>query len=123
MSRTTVEHHIQEIETLLAKQLGLRGRDLGQQLARAGRRLPRAQRARVQELEAARQLLLSPKMAHRVDPEQIGKAHGELRRWLKSLSPLDRFLGGVLGISASVAFGLLVLTGGVIAVLVWRGFV
>lgn len=122
-ARDDIAPHLQEVSTLLHERLGARGRDLGRQVRRAGRRLPRRLRAEAAVLVQAAEMAAHPRLARRVDGAAVARAARVLSDHLRQVNPAERRRTRIVGMAAVVAFNLMVLGAGVVGVLVWRGYV
>ena len=111
----------EEICTLLADKLSLTRGSLQQRLRSAGRRLPARIREQAQILAEAESLAGHPKLARRVDPDQLNRAFAEVRTHLTTIDAADRRRGAVLGILGGLAFNLLLFAALALAVLHWQG--
>ena len=102
-----------EVASLMAARFGgaRRGHpvDLDHMLARRGRALPRKLRREARFLAQADRIAGQPKLARQVDFDRLEHAHRALTAYLRPLGQGARFRGGVIGVLASVAFGLMVL--------------
>lgn len=113
----------QDLCALLDDKLSLRRGPLRTRLRRAGRRLPARIRAQAQIVAEAEALAAHPKLARRIDHTSVSHAFAEVRAHLRAIDPADRRRGALLGMLGGLAFNLLLLTGLVLALLRWRGFV
>ncbi len=114
---------IAEIRELLEKQMRVKGRDLRQQMRRAGRRLPRRQRRDLAYLIETETIAQNPKLGRMVNDEKVAKAHANLVRYLEGLNPREAMWNNILNITASIALALIVTFVIVVYVLVQRGYV
>ena len=108
---------------LLRDRLGLRGSDLGRQLRKAGRRLPRRIRQDGETLAMARLYAGHPKMARRLDAATLARAEDRLTRHLSAINPREARRTRMINIAALLALQILLLGIGIVAFLVWRGIV
>ncbi|WP_210527152.1 hypothetical protein [Rubellimicrobium arenae] len=115
--------HLASLRTLLHDQLGVRGRTLGQQVRRAGRRLPRALRTDALFLARAEEMARHPRLARLVDPRQVAKAEGRVASHLRSLDPVQARRHRRLDWLATAGFYILSTAALIVAVLWWRGFI
>jgi hypothetical protein len=123
MDQTTIMMRADEIRQLLAERLGVRGRDLAQAVARAGRRLPRAVRTDARYLAETEALARNPRLVRMVDPQHFARASDNLTRHLTAIDPRQRRRTALINLAAVIAFNLLVVAILVLIVLVWRGIV
>jgi hypothetical protein len=114
---------VEELRTAFAARLGVHGHDLAAVVRRAGRMVPRRHRAAAGVLVEAERMAANPRLARLVEPARVEAAARELRDWLASVNPRDRRMARIVGVTAGIAFNLLVLAGVIVAVLVWRGIV
>lgn len=115
MDPTRVHQIVEQVSQLLADRLGARGADLTVQFG-AARQLPRRVRRAGAVLAEAQMMAASPKMARRLDPARIGRAHSVCVKYLRPIGAgarrgrraLEVIANAVLGLLliAAVAFGL-----------------
>ena len=115
MDPNALHNQIEEIRTLMWERLRIRGRDLGHQVRKAGRLLPKRQRRDGAFLAQAAVLVQNPKLARMVDESRVQRAHDDMVAFLKTVDPKDRAKGKLLGILGVIAFNLLL----IFAVGVW----
>ena len=101
----------------------MRGKTLDQQVRKAGRLLPRAERREAIYLAQAATVMQHPKLSRMVDQSKAAQAHARVTRFLNTVDPKDRAKGKLLGWLGSLAFGFIVLFMLVIVILVQRGIV
>lgn len=123
MSDTDLHTTFARLRTGFAERLGLRGRDLGAVVARAGRRVPRRLRATAAVLVEAERMAGNPRLARLVDGARVAVAAREMEDWLATQDPRERRRTALIQSAALGAFYLLVTVGLVITVMVWRGIV
>ncbi len=111
------------LRRLLQEKLGVQGRDLGDALGRAGRLLPRAVRARGDELARAEMLSRNPRIARQVDAARVARAHQALRAHLLAIDVTEQRKGRVLAVIGAVAANLLAVAVMFVVWLWWRGYV
>ncbi len=102
--------------------LGARGETLEQTLHQRGRKLPRKIRRAAEELARAEELSGHPRLRFLMDTAQVERSGRMVVNHLRPLGAAERRRRMFLSIAASMSFALLVTIGGVIAVLVWRGY-
>jgi len=119
--RVTVEEMVAEVEAALEDRLRLKGGDLADKLARAGRRLPAKVRAAGAELVQAQSLLPVPKLARQLDTRALARAHDTCLRHLQTVNLGLARRNLWLNILASVGFALLVVAVTVLTVVRLRG--
>ena len=123
MSGDAVQAKVDEVARLMAERLRIRGRTLEVQVRRAGRLLPRARARDARFLAQASLLVQNPKLARMVDQRQVDSAHAALVAFLNGIDPAERRKDRILGILGILSFNLLLIGGGVITWLWWRGIV
>lgn len=106
-----------------ADRLGLRGRDLGEVLRRAGRQIPRRLRPAAATMAEAERMAANPRLARLVDAGAVETAARDLADWLATQDPRERRRTAMINTAALIAFYILVTGVMVVAVLVWRGIV
>ncbi len=114
------EQDAEHIYRLLGERLGVRGSTLEARLLRAGRLLPRSLRREGQLLVDALKMEASPRLSKRIDHEAVQRAVKALAQHLSSIDARKRRFDRAVGITASIAFSLIVVIAGVIAVAYWR---
>ena len=107
---------------LMRLRLGARGETLEEALRQRGRRLPRKVRRAAVELAEAEAMAAHPRLRAMLDTAELERAGRMVVNHLRPLGAAERRRALLLSIAASMSFGLLVTVAGVIAVLVWRGF-
>jgi hypothetical protein len=123
MTEETLQNQVDEMRSLLDSQLRARGRSLDAQIRKAGRRLPRRIRNDAQVVMQAMSLIENPKLARMVDEEKIRKAGQAVIDHLKSIDPMDRFKGRILGMLGAISAVLIITFIITVYVLVNRGLV
>lgn len=122
MGVTTAQQMADRVAGLLDERLKIGGKGLEAKLKRGGRRLPRKVRQEAEYLAAASQLAQHPKMQMQLNDARIAEAYDICVRHLNKIGATDRLVGRLLGITGSIALAVLVVGGGLIAILRWRGF-
>ena len=122
MGVTTAQQMADRVAALMEERLKVRGQGLEAKLRHGGRRLPRRVRKEAEYLAMVAQMAMHPKVQMMLDEARIAQSYDTCIRYLNGLGARDRILGRLLGVTASVAFAVLVVAGGLVAVLVWRGF-
>lgn len=112
----------QEVAQLLRQRLNARGADLAALVHDVRRQLPRKLRSDALYLAQIQPMAAHPKLRKQVDTVRAVKAHRALTGYLAPLGRAQRRVDLLLSILGSLAFGVLVLTCAVVAVLVWRGY-
>lgn len=118
----TYQERADQLADLIETQLGIRGASLERKLKKAGRLLPTAVHRNAQQLLSAIEFQDSPKLARMVDEVEVIKAYSMCEKYLVSIDAQDRRRGNIINFLATNAFNLIAITGVVLAVLVWRGF-
>lgn len=114
-------NRIAVLEGLMQAKLGGRGRSLAGRFARAGRRLPKRIRRAGRILTEAEARMSHPGLARLQDTKAINAAFSEITAHLETIDPVDRRKGAVLGVLGGVVFNLILLVGGILLFLHWRG--
>lgn len=117
-----VDAQAAEVAGLLGERLGARGTTLSDRVARARRRLPPALRVAAAELIEAQHMAAHPRLARRIDPARVARAHAELVAHLTAVDRSARRRSAALDLLAKVGFQVLAVAGLVLAILLWRGF-
>lgn len=123
MGLVTITQMADRVSALMEERLGARGRTFQDKLRTHGRKLPRRVRDAAEGLAAAAEKAQNPKLLAQIDEELVSEAYDVCMKHLGRIGRADRRKGAVLNIAASIAFSLLVVAVGVIAYLVWRGYV
>ncbi len=116
-------NHLFTLRRLLAEKLGTRGGDLGSQLRRVGRRLPRRVRREAEYLVRAETMARHPRLARLVDPRAVDRAHGRIARHLEGIDPVAIRRNRRKDSVAAFALYVLVTFALVVTLLWWRGLV
>ncbi|GGE15458.1 hypothetical protein SAMN05421774_104281 [Gemmobacter megaterium] len=122
MGVTTVQQMADRVAMLMEQRLKVGGADLSAKLKRGGRKLPRKIRREAEYLAGVAELAQHPRVQMMLDDARTAQAYDACVRYLNPLGAGDRLAGRLLGIAGSIAFALLVVGGGLIGVLVWRGY-
>lgn len=122
MGAVTITQMADRVASLLQERLGVSGRDLATKLRRGGRRLPHRVREAAESLALAALKAQNPKLLVQIDEARVAQDYDICVRHLTKLGRKDRRQAQLTAILASIAFSLLVVAGGVIAWLVWRGY-
>lgn len=123
MSGETIQIQVDEVRALMETRLRVRGKTLDQQVRKAGRLLPRAERREAVYLAQAATVMQHPKLSRMVDASKAARAHARLTTFLKSVDPKDRAKGRLLAWLGSVSFAAIVIFVVTVTVLVQRGIV
>lgn len=122
MSVTDIPGLARQSALLMRSRLGASGDTLEQTLRHRGRRLPRKIRRAAEQLAQAEAMADHPRLRLLLDTAQVERSGHLLVNHLRPLGAAERRWRLFLSIAASMSFGILVTVGGVIAVLVWRGY-
>lgn len=112
-----------EVSDLMKTRLGIKAPTLQGQTRKAQKRLPRKLRRAAQELSESSALATHPKLSRMIDQTNATRNAKALRKHLGSIDTAGRKRKRRLGIAASLMFNLLVLSGVILGVLVWRGLI
>ena len=122
MSAVTIHQMADRVAQLLEERLSVGGRDLGAKLKRAGRILPKRVRAGADLLAVAAEKSRNPKLLGQIDMGEVADAYDVCVRHLTTIDPAGRRRDTVAGMVGFVGYGILFLVIGIMAVLLWRGF-
>jgi len=123
MSTVTIQQMAERISALLTERMHIKGRDLGEKLARGGRRLPRKVRRAADALREAAEQAYNPKLLLQINDETVATNYDICLKYLGALNKGHKMRGVLLGLSTSILFSLLVVAALVLGVLMWRGFI
>lgn len=123
MSAVTIQQMADRVAGLLEERLRIRGTGLSEKLRKGGRLLPRKVRAAAEYLAQAAALAQNPKLLMQIDNGAVAEAYDQCLRHLGGVDAGDRRRGLIVGVAASIAFSVLVVTLLLGAVLYWRGFI
>ena len=123
MSAVTIQQMADRVAGLMEEKLRVGGKGLAVKVRRAGRRLPKQVRIAAAALIQATQMAQSARLMHQIDDELVAEAYDICVRHLGGVDIADRRKGLIVGIAASIAFSLLVVSGLVLAVVWWRGLI
>ncbi len=111
------------VAELMKERLGIRGKTLAKKLGHTGRLLPKSVKREVAVLAQASGLAQSPRLMKMVDQKRVNVAYKNCVSHLEAINVRDRRIGTVLGVLGSLSFAFLASGAGLIAVLIWRGFI
>jgi hypothetical protein len=114
---------LSDLRALLADKLGVMGADLGHQVRRAGRRLPRRVRREAEFLVRAEEMARHPRLARLIDPREVARAQGRVARHLEGINPALLRRNRRKDRVAAFALYVLVTSALVVTLLWWRGYV
>jgi hypothetical protein len=120
---TDIDTQAAELQTLMQRHMGVKGRDFGDALNRAGRRLPRKIRTQAREIVEAQHQMHHPKLRARLDGVRLQGAFQMVQSHLKSQDLADRRRGKLLSMLGSIAFNLILVAVGFIVWLWWRDYI
>lgn len=123
MGAAAIHAMTDRIAQLMEERLGLRGKGLADKLRRGGRLVPRQVRAAAAVLAQAQAMADSPRLSMQIDEGQVAAAYDTCLRHLSALPPASGWGDYALASLRSAAFAVLVVGIGLIAYLVWRGYV
>ena len=123
MPENGVDRVAARLSAAIERRMGLGGRDLSAQLARAGRRLPGWVRRDLSEIARAQEIAGHPKLSRQLDLAGLEAAERRVMRYLRGYDRADRRRGAVLGLLGGLAFNLLALAALMIALLAWQGLI
>ncbi len=111
-----------EVAGLIGERLGVRGSTLAHRVSRVRRRLPPDLRVAAADLVDAQHMAANPRLARRIDPNRVARAHAALVAHLTSIDRSAARRATVLDMIATLGFQVLVVVALLLVVLVWRGF-
>ncbi|MGX9357145.1 hypothetical protein ACS3SW_18830 [Roseobacteraceae bacterium S113] len=114
---------VTQLSALVEEKIGPRGPDLKRQVARVGRRLPRAVRNDILVVAHAADLAGHPSLSRQINAASVTLAYDRAVEALKPIDPVDRRRGALLSWLGDNAFNLLALLGLTLVVLRLRGFI
>jgi hypothetical protein len=122
MSSVAIQQMADRVAQLLDERLGIGGRDLGSRLRKGGRMLPKRVRESAQMLAEAAEKAQNPKLLGQIDMGAVSDAYDACLKHLTAIDPADRKRSALSGMIGFVGGGIFLLAVGIVAVLVWRGF-
>ncbi|HOZ34025.1 MAG TPA: hypothetical protein PLM52_14200 [Tabrizicola sp.] len=122
MGAVAIQQMADRVAQLLEERLSVGGRDLGAKLKRAGRILPKRVRDGADLLAVAAEKSRNPKLLGQIDMGEVADAYDVCVRHLTTIDPAGRRRDTVAGMVGFVGYGILFLVIGIMAVLLWRGF-
>ncbi len=121
MAAASITQMAERVSQLLGTRYRVSG-DLAARASRARRQLPRKVNDALAVLISANRMAHHPGLAAQIDTEAVATAYDTALKHLNRVGRWERRRGTALGIAASIAFSLLVVGVGLVAVLRWRGF-
>jgi hypothetical protein len=122
MSSVAIQQMADRVAQLLDEKLGLGGGDLSSRLRKGGRMLPKRIREAVQLLSDSAEKAKNPKLLAQVDMGAVSDAYDACLKHLSTIDPAARRGDTLSGMVRFIGGGIFLLTLGIIAVLIWRGF-
>jgi len=122
MSAVAIQQMADRVAQLLEERLALGGRDLATKLRRGGRVLPKRVREGAELLATSAEQAQNPKLLGQIDMGAVADAYDACVRHLMTVDPAGRRRNSIADMVGFVGYGVLFLIFGIIAVLVWRGF-
>jgi hypothetical protein len=122
MSSVAIQQMADRVAQLLDERLGIGGRDLAAALRKGGRLLPKRVRESAQMLAEAAEKAQNPKLLGQIDMGAVSDAYDACLKHLTAIDPAERKRSTLSGMIGFVGGGLFLLAVGIVAVLVWRGF-
>ena len=123
MSSVAIQQMADRVAQLLEERLGIGGRDLGARLRRGGRMLPKRVRESAELLATSAEKAKNPKLLGQIDMGAVSDAYDACLKHLTAIDPNERKRSAFSGMVGFVGGGIFLLTIGILAVLVWRGFI
>ena len=123
MSAACPKSRAEEVRRLIEERLGIKGKSLEIAVRRAGRLLPKWARREGTYLARAQQIVDHPKLRAMVDEAKLTKAHAALVEHLNAIDPAERRKTRLLNTLGVISFNLILVSGALITLLWWRGFV
>jgi hypothetical protein len=122
MATTSITQMAERVSQLLGTRYRVSG-DLPARIAKVRRQVPARVYGALETLSSAELMAHNPKLAAQIDTEAVAEAYDLALKHLNSVGRWDRRKGTALGIAASIAFSLIVVAVGLVAVLRWRGYI
>lgn len=123
MGAKTIQQMAERISALLTERMQIKGRDLGEKLARGGRRLPRKVRISAEALRLAAEQSYNPKLLLQINEEDVANDYDTCVKHLRKLNKGHKLREVLLGLSTSILFRLVAVAALVLGVLKWRGLI
>ncbi|MEI2685991.1 MAG: hypothetical protein V9G14_06680 [Cypionkella sp.] len=123
MSAVTIRQMADRVAELLEERVSAHGADLRARLKKAGRRLPRKVKLAGEKLADGAELAQNPRLYMQLDHADFARSYDVCVRYLTGIKPNERRNGLLMDLAGSIAFAILVVVIGLIAVLYWRGFI
>ncbi|MDN5786272.1 hypothetical protein [Pseudorhodobacter sp.] len=122
MGVVSIQQMADRVSSLLTERMQVKGRDLGEKVKRAARRLPRRVRVAAEGLALAAEQSQHPKLLLQINEETVAENYDICVKHLSTLNKGHKMRGVLLGLSTSILFSLVAVVALVLCVLIWRGF-
>jgi hypothetical protein len=122
MSSVAIQQMADRVAQLMEERLGISGRDLASRLRKGGRLLPKRVREAAGLLADSAEKSKSPKLLGQIDMGAVSDAYDTCLKHLSTIDPDTRRRDTFSGMIRFVGGGIFLLAVGIVAVLVWRGF-
>ena len=123
MDANPLQNEVDEIRKLIEQRLGYRASSFERQLRKARRYFPRAVRADADFLSEAEKLARNPKLRPMINGARASKAYASVSGFLKTVDKRQRRKELLIDYLAAMAFYLLLIGSGVLALMVARGLI
>jgi hypothetical protein len=121
MGAVSIQQMAERISGLMTERMQVKGRNLDEKIANAGRRLPRRVRKAAEDIATAVEQSFNPKLLLQIDDEKLAADYDICVKYLNGVNKGYRMRGVLLGLSTSILFSLLAVAVLFVVVLVWRG--
>jgi hypothetical protein len=122
MSSVAIQQMADRVGQLLDEKLGISGTDLAGRLRKGGRMLPKRVREAAQLLADSAETARNPKLLAQIDMGAVSDAYDTCLKHLGTIDPSARRGDTLSGMVRFVGGGILLLAIGIVAVLIWRGY-
>ena len=122
MSSVAIQQMSDRVAQLLEERMGIGGRDLSARLRKGGRMLPANVRVAAELLAASAEKATNPKLLGQIDMGAVSDAYDLCLKHLTAIDAASRRKDVFSGMVGFIGGGVFLLAIGIIAVLVWRGF-
>ena len=109
MSAITIQQMAGRVADLMEERLGVRGKDMSATLRKGKRRVPRKVAAAAEELAVMAEKSKNPKLFAQIDQARVAAAYDICVRHLSGVKPSSRLKSVLINVTATVAFGLLII--------------
>ena len=107
MSAVTIQQMADRIAGLMEERLGVRGKGLTEKMRRGGRHLPRAVRAKANELAEYADKAKNPKLLVQIDHARVAQCYDICLRHLTALRAGSARMRALVRVAATLALGML----------------